>query len=375
MRKRREKQLVIYCARTHMDQEITCEVRRILEDGNLDWDYIMGNPSFYRISPLLLRNLKEVADENTVPRSVMDTLAARYAYIFYRNMQIYDILREVLERFRDEGIPVILLKGVALGETVYSDIDLRPPGDIDLLVKKTDLQNAAEIILEMGYNPADPVEQYRNHHHIPPYVKLDEKLDESIFIEIHHNIAPEPLMSRIRAEELWEGAKTVNIAGIDALVLCPENLILHLCVHLSSDCFIAGIGNLVDISESVRNYDESIDWDCVVTRSNEFGLGSFTYYPLSLAKDMMGAEVPASALERLKLDPELRPSMVKLLWIVIKRNLSTNHDLRFHTSLCRGLFSTPIIRREIGNVRPALFHAFDRAFQRCVQKNNLPGVP
>ena len=375
MRKRREKQLVIYCARTHMDQEITCEVRRILEDGNLDWDYIMGNPSFYRISPLLLRNLKEIADENTVPRSVMDMLAARYAYIFYRNMQIYDILREVLERFRDEGIPVILLKGVALGETVYSDIDLRPPGDIDLLVKKTDLQNAAEIILEMGYNPAYPMEQYRNQHHIPPYVKLDEKLDEPIFIEIHHNIAPEPLMSRIRAEELWEGAKTVNIAGIDALVLCPENLILHLCVHLSSDCFIAGIGNLVDISESVRNYDESIDWDCVVTRSNEFGLGSFTYYPLSLAKDMMGAEVPASALERLKLDPELRPSMVKLLWIVIKRNLSTNHDLRFHTSLCRGLFSTPIIRREIGNVRPALFHAFDRAFQRCVQKNNLPGVP
>jgi hypothetical protein len=376
MRKRMEKQLAIYCARTHMDQEITCEVRRILEDGDLDWDYIMGNPSFYRISPLLLRNLKEIADENAVPRSAMDTLAARYAYIFYRNMQIYEILREVLERFRDEGIPVILLKGVALGETVYSDIDLRPPGDIDILVKKMDLQNAADILLKMVYNPAYPMERYRNHHHLPPHRKLDKKLNEFISIEIHHNITPEPLLSRIRAEELWEGAQAVSISGIDTLVLSPENLIMHLCIHLSYSCFTEGIGNLVDISESIRYYNGSLNWDSLVGRSNQFKIGNSVYYPLYLANEMMDANIPAYVLKGLKLHPELKPSMAKLLRTIIGRNILTGRNPRFssdcitmlHILLCRELLGKSLILNRAKIAGSTWVRTFDRIFQRCIRK-------
>lgn len=354
-----------------MDEERIREVRRLLEDGVLDWNYILGNSSFYRISPLLLRNLKEIADENTVPRSVMDTLAARYAYIFYRNMQIYSTLRGILERFQNAGISVILLKGVALGETVYSDIDLRPPGDIDILVKKMDLQDAADILLKMGYNPAYPMERYKNHHHIPPYRKLDEGLNEFISIEIHHNIAPEPLMSRIRAEELWEGAQAVNISGIDTLVLSPENLIMHLCIHLSYSCFRAGMGNLVDISESIRCYDGNLNWGSLVGRSNQFQVGSFVYYPLYLANEMMDASIPSCVLKDLSLKPELRSSMARLLSMVIKRNLLANRDSRFYILLCGEFFSIPKMRRGMGNVRPALFRTFDKAFQRCTQKGIL----
>ena len=106
MRKHQERQLLVHCARTHMDEERIRAARTLLEDGDLNWDYILGNSSFYRISPLLLRNLKEIADGNTVPRSVMDVLAARYAYTFYRNMQMYSILRDILERFQNAGISV-----------------------------------------------------------------------------------------------------------------------------------------------------------------------------------------------------------------------------------------------------------------------------
>ena len=371
MRKHRERQLLVHCARTHMDEDRIHEVRNLLEGEELDWDYILNHRAFYRIIPLLFHNLKEIADEDAVPPPVMDALTAHYAFMFYRNMQIYSILRDVLERFQNAGISVILLKGVALGETVYSDIDLRPPGDIDLLVKKTDLQDAADILLNMGYNPAYPMERYRNHHHIPPYVKLDERLNESISIEIHHNIAPEPLMSRIRAEELWEGAQMVNIAGIDALVLSPENLIMHLCIHLSYSCFRAGMGNLVDISESIRYYNGNLNWDSLVGKINQFQVGNFVYYPLYLAKEMMDANIPAYVLKELSLEPELRSSMARLLWIVIKRNLLAKRNPRSHILLYGEFFSIPTMRREIRNLRPSWLRTFHKVFQRCIYRNNV----
>ncbi len=369
MRKRREKQLLIHCARTHMNQERISAVRRLLEDGDLDWNYILGNSSFYRIFPLLLRNLEEIADENTVPRSVMDTLAARYTYIFYRNMQIYSILRDILERFQNAGISVILLKGVALGETVYSDIDLRPPGDIDLLVKKTDLQDAADILLKMGYNPAYPMERYKNHHHIPPYKKLHEELNELISIEIHHNIAPEPLMSRIRAEELWEGAQMVNIAGIDALVLSPENLIMHLCIHLSYSCFRAGMGNLVDISQSIRHHDGNLNWDCIVGRSCRFGVSSFVYYPLCLAGEMMDANIPLYVVDKLRLVLCLKSAEEQFSRMIFKRNILTPVHSSFIYSfaeftnirLCKTLLYTSGIRNRAREIASLWTQALDKS--------------
>jgi hypothetical protein len=259
-----------------------------------------------------------------------------------------------------------------LGETVYSDIDLRPPGDIDILVKKTDLQDAADTLLKMGYNPAYPMEQYKSHHHIPPYRRMDEELNESISIEIHHNIAPEPLMSRLRAEELWKGTQAVNISGIDTMVLSPENLIMHLCIHLSYSCFTGGIGNLADISESIRYYNGSLNWDSLVERSNQFQVGSFVYYPLYLAKEMMDANIPAYVLKDLSLEPELKPSMARLLWITSRRSLLSSRDSRLYNLLCRGLFSMPILCGKIRSITWAC--VFDKAFHKCVQRNDVPGI-
>lgn len=152
-----------------MGKERILEVRRILGGGDLDWDYILNHRSLYCITPLLFRNLKEIAGENAVPQSVMDNLAARYVLTFYQNMQIRDQLQEVLDRLNDEGIPVILLKGIALAQIVYSDIALRPIADIDLLAKKADLPVIAEVLLRLDYVPSLSIEPFKELHHMVPY--------------------------------------------------------------------------------------------------------------------------------------------------------------------------------------------------------------
>lgn len=373
MGKRREKQLVIHCARTHMDEGRLCEVRRILEGEDLDWGYILRHCSFH-LTSLLFYNLQKIDGDHVVPRSVMDKLAERYVLIFYRNTQICSILRQVLERFQNEGIPVILLKGVALGGTVYSDVDLRPSGDIDLLVKKADLQNAAAVLSEMGYTLSPSIIDYEDHHHIPPYVKLDEKLNESMSIEIHHNIAPEPLMSRIDADCLWENPQVANISGIEALVLSPENLILELCVHLSRR--FSDKRYLFDISESISHYGTRLDWHYVIEKSNKWRIGSFVYYPLFLAKEVMDANVPVHVLNSLGLDPELKFFERELLKIVLREYFLRSWDTSFRSrfirfasrSLCKEFLYSSAMHSRVRNIGSASIDTFKRVFCRGIAR-------
>ena len=360
MRKRREKQLVIHCARTHMDKEQIRAVRRLLEDGDLDWDYILGNSSFYRISPLLLRNLKEIAHENAVPQTVMDTLTARYALTFYQNMRIYERLRGILERLQTEGIEVILLKGVALAQTIYADMALRPMTDIDLLVRKADLQTAVEIVSALGYTPPRmPESILKKHRQLPLRADLDaEQLEPAIAVDIHDNIVPESLASRINPDRLWEGVQSVNISGCNAFILSPENSILHLCIHLSKHDFLGGLRNLVDISEAIRYYCDDLDWHFIVRKSNECGMSAFVYYPLYLAREMMDADIPVYPLRSLKLDP--RPGVFEdgFLKRMVARNVFRTRGSPFpqnlvtfiSTLLCAELLQTSGIGHRASNI-------------------------
>ena len=64
------------------------------------------------------------------------------------------IARDVLSVLTSAGIPVIVLKGTALSGTVYPDPVLRHCHDIDLLVTRGDLLQAASACASLKFSPA-----------------------------------------------------------------------------------------------------------------------------------------------------------------------------------------------------------------------------
>ena len=64
-------------------------------------------------------------------------------------------LRRVLRRLDEQGIRPILMKGVALANTLYKSPAFRPRGDTDLLIRESDLQPTLDILRELGYEGAD----------------------------------------------------------------------------------------------------------------------------------------------------------------------------------------------------------------------------
>jgi len=210
------------------------------------------------------------------------------------NLRLYTRLAPLLRTFAEHEIEVIVLKGALLAETVYKDRALRSMGDADLLVRRAALSRVDEILRGFGWaqpaadNPVEP--RPARGHQLPTFVR------ESTHIEVHWNIEDDESPFAIDVDGLWQRARPVQIAGVLALSLAPEDQLLHLCLHTSYNHgwlqFEAGLRPLIDISATLRYFAHRIDWDVFTQRAFDWKVQRCAWLTLTLANYLLGADVP-----------------------------------------------------------------------------------
>ncbi|MBW2169289.1 MAG: nucleotidyltransferase family protein [Deltaproteobacteria bacterium] len=247
-----------------------------------DWDSILQLSKRHSVAPFLYQRIKRLDPGEEIVPEVYQRLRDIYLYSAALNMRLYHKLAKVLKILKDEGIPVIVLKGAYLAGVVYNKIGMRAMQDVDLLFKIKDLSRAQKILIEKGY--CQP--------------------DSSLFLDIHWNIELSYADLNVEIEKVWERAKPADIAGVEVLVLCPEDLLLHLCMHLGFHHLFefAGLRTLCDILETIRHYNGQIDWGQVRHRAIHWRVINLVYLALLLARDLLSADVPDSVMEDFKPD-------------------------------------------------------------------------
>ena len=253
-----------------------------------DWDVFMMAAGRHGIAPLLYHHLSTSHLDMRIPDRVMETLRKAYLENAARNMGLYHKLGMLLEHLRRENIPVIVLKGAHLAALVYGNIALRTMSDVDILVHQEDVVRAGDKMLEMGYTPT---QQYRpitscNHHFaygLP---------NRELFVEVHWTILSSAYPFDIDINGQWERSRSAIIAGVEVSILCPEDILLYLCLHASKHLFGMGLKHLCDIFETIRHYGEEIDWRQAKLRIDQWGIGKSAYLTLRLARELLGASVP-----------------------------------------------------------------------------------
>jgi len=126
--------------------------------------------------------------------------------------------------------------------------------------------------------------------------------DGGVGVEIHWNIQP-PAFS-VDVDGLWERALPVTVAGVEVLVLSPEDLLLHLCLHASSYHLYSwfGLRTICDVSETICHYGNRLDWKIVRERSCAWKASNAVYLTLLLARKLLEAAVPDEVLKGLEPD-------------------------------------------------------------------------
>jgi hypothetical protein len=271
--------------------------------ADADWPALLHSATCHNIAPLLYYRLRAAGVE--IHEAFRQPWREAYLAAAGENVRRFHELGRVLRAFAERGVAVIALKGAHLAPLVYEKMALRPMSDIDLLLREADLAAADETLRRLGYLAEGSNARFVEEHLHASYVLPGKEW----LIEVHHNLEMPVAPLRIDTAGLWRRASPAVIAEAPALVLCAEDLLLHLCLHASAHhAFDFGLRPLCDIAETLRCYGGELEWAALVARAKEWGAGRSVYLTLLLADKLVGAALPAgllAALDSGDLDPSL----------------------------------------------------------------------
>ncbi|MEA3432197.1 MAG: signal peptidase I [candidate division WOR-3 bacterium] len=319
-----------------------------VEDG-FDWEYILKEARRNGVSPILYLRLKNQKDPAIGgAKTFFEKLEKDYYQNLRRNILMWEEIKPILKSFKEDGIEVILLKGVALAELVYKNLALRPMSDIDLLVKKEKLPRIDEKMRKFGYSTD---ENYRNslRYSSVDYLNSIEYRKKAVSVHFHWHLVNSTLpsfmyASKIDIEKIWKEAIPVKISGTETLSLAPHHLLIHLSEHASKPGHsLSRLILLYDIAETIKVYQEELNWELLINEAHMFNLNRPLYYSLYLTSRLIGLDnMPANILD------ELRPknlSYGERRFLGVSRYAPTLWNRNFsglsyllHLAMCQGNF-------------------------------------
>ncbi len=152
------------------------------------------------------------------------------------------------------SIDWILLKGTAFHAADLPASIGRSVGDLDILVRRDQLDRAEQALLAAGWERLKPAEGYDDQyyrrwmHELPPLIhKSRDRM-----IDVHHTILPLTARPTPDAEALIAHSRTL---GNGLRILSPADMIVHAAAHLFADGDLAGgLRNLWDVDQLIRHF-------------------------------------------------------------------------------------------------------------------------
>jgi hypothetical protein len=272
--------------------------------GSLDFgslDRLRG----LHLLPLIFREVARRGLEKELPRAVLVELRNAYLLALQEAAGQEAEIPQVLTALGRVGIEAIVLKGADVRHRLYDDPAVRPMADLDLLIPRPRLRQAEEILVQMGYLPLpEPrpgfVERFENEMTLRPLP------GKCLRVDLHFGeLRAFGPVYRLPHSRLAAWAQTLDLAGLEAKVLAPEHVLIHLSLHTFQDFTIFGpfAIPLIDLSLALARLP--VDWDFFLAESARFRCQGPVYLMLRALTSLPGVAVPAEVLDCLG---QYRPS-------------------------------------------------------------------
>lgn len=147
-----EIELLMNCSKPQMDSNSVDRICRLLQEEEMDWEFILKAARSHGVYPILYHNLKSIRSE-AVPQDILSNLKVAYLLNVARNLMLTKELLCIIADFQEHGIEAVPFKGPALAQAAYGDITLRSFSDLDIMVHKHDVLQAKGLLIARGYEP------------------------------------------------------------------------------------------------------------------------------------------------------------------------------------------------------------------------------
>ena len=179
----------------------------------------------------------------------------------YKLFGMYEDVFEISNKFKENDIKAVFLKGMALNLAEIQSSDQRHCRDIDILVEKSSLSKAYEFLKTLGFsyldkNCEDESSFLQPMHHLPPLSN-----SKGTIIELHH---------RVTSPQAYEECPLTHIFFKDLQIVkginipSPTNLKLHAIYHgVVHNSLGDGLIFLIDLKKITNKYGMPIDLENV----------------------------------------------------------------------------------------------------------------
>jgi hypothetical protein len=264
-----------------------------------EWDELLAQAYRQGVAPQLYRRLAAEARARAVPRGALQAIWLGMARQRDDAARRQAELPIVLRCLRDAGVTPLLLKGAHFANAVYAEPLLRPMDDFDILVRLAELERAERVLRGAGYESSrtEPISDVcAVEHSLPTLLQRG-----TCPIELHWTIVPPGAGIPIDVDGLWARAQPIAVAGEPAFVLCPEDALLHICMHAAVlHLFDQGLRPLLDMAALLDRHGATLDWAALESRAGSWGVERAVYLLLELTRREAGAAVPGGVLDRLQ---------------------------------------------------------------------------
>ena len=277
-----ESSLIVLCSPLLDDEEL------MLPNLDQEWKNWLSLAVLNRIETQVFNSLtrRNIA----VPKNVMQALAERAHTVIEQNRKRRTEAKLLFATLEKERIPFIVLKGNALAQEIYQDLDYKQMNDFDLLFQPKDLDKLEIIYKKMDYLSAaslDPKfrKQEKYSHHWPPFFSRNMHL----FLGTHWNLVSPFSKVKIPDEALWKNVESFTFDGQNLQRLGKENFLLHLCVHLSP--YKLGLKELADLYNFIFYFEKQIRWDDFIKLVQGTNAEDSTYRAFSILQSLFQSAI------------------------------------------------------------------------------------
>jgi len=211
------------------------------------WPDLLAETRRLRVAPLVYAGLRSAAAD-AVPRAVMESLRRAALAAGARSARLEEVCASLTTAADAEGIPVLILKGLALQSLAFPPGIVRQMDDVDLLASPTDFPRLGALLRSRGYrNDLRGEEDF-----FAP--------DRSHSIDVHSglvNTTRLPARGALWAEpfeDIWRRRQPVAIDGVAAWTLGPRDCIQHLAVHAVHHHGVQGVRWMADLVAALQTW-------------------------------------------------------------------------------------------------------------------------
>lgn len=185
--------------------------------SDLAWQTLVERTSTHGLSGLLA----DAVDRRRLPTTTdqhAEVTSARLR-ILSGCLALESVLLAALDRLASEGVEPLVVHGIPAANLDYADPAWRPFGDVDLLVRPTELATALASLGAAGFHPIAPGRHDR----------LADDMGRQI--EIHSHVAPTRWARQVSVSELWRHSTELRLAGRPVLVLADSPRLIMSCLR------------------------------------------------------------------------------------------------------------------------------------------------